>query len=109
MKNVRRVDVLEAAQRLVDERLEVGVAQRLARADLLSERQSSVASPSDRSRRHGTDDRMQVGLHQLLVQVDLVERARSRVLDEVEVIEASDLPSGSSAESTTSAGATLPK
>jgi hypothetical protein len=68
VQHVRRVDVLETAESLVDERLEVRIAERLARAD----------------------DCVQVGLHQLLVEVYLVEVAIGPE-DDVHVVEACNL------------------
>lgn len=77
MQDIRRVDVLEATERLVDEALEVRVRQRLAGADL----QSARPTP--------THDSMQVRLHQLLIQVHLVKHAGSgRVEYNVHVVQA---------------------
>lgn len=68
VKNVSRVDVLEATKGLVNERLEVGVGQRLS----------------------GSNDSVQISLHEFFIKIDFVE-VPTRIEDNIHVIEASDV------------------
>lgn len=86
MEDVGRVDVLEAAKNLVDERLEVGIGQGL----------SGSWKIGQCGRNHGyshldiPDNCSQITLHQLFIKVDLVVGAG--IAHNVHVVETCDVP-----------------
>ena len=105
MQHVGRVDVLQTAERLVDEGLEVRVRERLAGTDLsLSMKERSVRSfvracvrsiarisgEGQTNNERSTHDGVEVGLHELFVEVHLIE-VPIRAKDNVHIIQASDL------------------
>ena len=104
MQHVRRVDVLQTAERLVDKGLEVRVRERLAGTDLsfidegkirssVRARVRSIARISGEGQTNNersTHDGVEVGLHELFVEVHLIE-VPIRAEDNVHIIQASDL------------------
>jgi hypothetical protein len=84
---ISRVDVFQAAQRLVDERLEVRIRERLTGTNL-GHRVSFTISTEDESAI--TYDGMEIGLHKLFVEINFI-KVTIWAKDNVHVVKASDL------------------
>lgn len=99
MQHVGRVDVFKTTEGLVDERLEVGIRQWLARADLRDLEMSSIRIITAISM--NAYNSVEIGLHELLVEVHFVE-ITTWLEDDVHIVEACNLARGERCRSTRS-------